>query len=79
MSKLLQSETAETMTDMQFVNFIEMTGLRWDIAENMKQWGGSFVKALSDCVLTADATNLYALVHGFRRYFNEYLPHKWNK
>jgi len=42
------------------------------ITERMKKYGGSFVKALADCVFCADKFNLTILVREFTKYFIEY-------
>ena len=53
--------------------------LKLDIAENMKTYGGSFVKALSECVYTADSDNLAILIEAFPNYFKQYQPKNWSK
>ena len=53
--------------------------LKLDIAENMKTYGGSFVKALAECILRADPNNLAKLISTFPDYFAEYHPDKWKK
>ena len=47
------------------------------IADNMEKYGGSFVKALSECILRADPNNLMKLRDAFPEYFNEYHPSQW--
>ena len=47
------------------------------IAENMRTYGGSFVKALADCVLRADPSNLMKLRDAFPEYFSQYHPSQW--
>ena len=44
------------------------------IADNMEKYGGSFVKALAQCVRKADPINLMKLREAFPHYFNEYHP-----
>lgn len=51
--------------------------LKLTIAENMHTYGGSFVKALSECVLRADRQNFSKLVDAFREYFLQYQPNNW--
>lgn len=51
--------------------------LKLTIADNMKSFGGSFVKALAECVYRADNNNLAALVEGFLNYFIAYQPKEW--
>lgn len=51
--------------------------LCWKIYSNMKTYGGSFVKALAECLLAADAKNKRALVDAFISYFIEYQPKNW--
>jgi len=53
--------------------------LKIQIADNMKQYGGSFVKALSDCIILADRDNLYKLCDTFLDYILEYEPSKMKK
>jgi len=47
------------------------------IADNMEKYGGSFVKALAQCVRKADPINLMKLREAFPHYFNEYHPSQW--
>lgn len=42
------------------------------IAHAMKQYGGSFVKALGDCVIYADDSNLSKLQKAFPEEFEKY-------
>ena len=51
--------------------------LKLDIADNMKQYGGSFVKALAECILRADEHNLAKLEAMFEDYINQYHPDNW--
>ena len=51
--------------------------LKLDIVENMEKYGGSFVKALAECIRRADRNNLIKLVEAFWVYFIEYQPSKW--
>jgi hypothetical protein len=51
--------------------------LRLDIAGNMRTYGGSFVKNLAECVITADPKNTRKLVNAFFGYFMDYQPSKW--
>lgn len=48
-----------------------------DVARNMKQYGGSFVKSLGELILHADPSNLAKLKATFSEYFDEYHPTKW--
>jgi len=43
-------------------------------ARAMKRHGGSFVKALADCVLHADPSNKEKLKKAFPEYFRDYGP-----
>lgn len=43
------------------------------IYENMKKYGGGFVKALAEAIIRADKNNLEKLENAFPEYFNEYL------
>ena len=43
------------------------------IAENMKTYGGSFVKCIAECIYTADDNNKKKLVEAFPEYFERYL------
>jgi len=49
------------------------------IIENMETYGGSFVKALAECVRRADRDNLRKLTKAFWNYFLDYQPNKWKK
>lgn len=40
--------------------------------DNMRQYGGGFVKALAECWLRADPTNKATLDTAFSHYFDEY-------
>jgi hypothetical protein len=42
------------------------------VTERMKKYGGSFVKALADCVFCADRFNATILINNFTKYFEEY-------
>jgi len=53
------------------------TDIKYQIMDNMDQYGGSFVKALSQCIRHADNSNLFKLAVTFTDYFKQYLPHKW--
>ena len=53
--------------------------LKLRVAELMRQYGGSFVKALSECVIRADSVNYLKLINAFEGYFLEYNPAKWVK
>jgi len=57
----------------------DLTHLLWvdqdkklKLVENMETYGGSFVKALSVCILRADKNNLYKIISTWRDYINEY-------
>ena len=43
-----------------------------NLVEQMEKYGGSFVKALSVCIVRADKDNLYKIVSTWREYINEY-------
>lgn len=45
--------------------------------ENMKKYGGSFVRALGECIVRADKGNLYKLCLAFPEYIEVYLSDKW--
>ena len=51
--------------------------LKLQVADNMKRFGGSFVQALSNCIIMADSNNLKKLIKTFKNYFIEYAPAKW--
>lgn len=46
---------------------------------NMRTYGGSFVKALAEVIVKADRTNLKKLMAAFPDYFEEYHPSKWSR
>jgi hypothetical protein len=48
-----------------------------EIIENMEKFGGSFVKALSQCILRADPSNLQKLEDAFGEYFEMYKKENW--
>lgn len=56
---------------------VEDQDLKLTIIENMEQYGGSFVKALAECIRRADRDNLRKLAEAFWVYFVEYQPSKW--
>ena len=70
---------------------VEDQDLKLDIAHNMTTFGGSFVQALSKCIITADRDNLrkflglaravtsHQLVLAFPNYIRDYQPKKWSK
>ena len=74
-----RSKKAEEMHDVDFARYIKDKGLDFFILQNMDTYAGSFVKALSVCIRTADPVNFCKLVYTFREYFNMYLPHHWEK
>lgn len=47
--------------------------------ENMEKYGGSFVKALAECVRRADPMNYRKLKDTFAEYFQTYHPSQWVK
>ena len=49
------------------------------IADNMEKYGGSFVKALAECIRRADPVNLMKLREAFPEYFQTYHPSQWIK
>jgi len=44
----------------------------YEIIELMQEYGGSFVKALAECLLRADPTNYQKLKDAFPEYILEY-------
>ena len=44
----------------------------YEIIECMQKYGGSFVKALAECLLRADPTNYQKLKQAFPEYILEY-------
>jgi pyruvate/2-oxoacid:ferredoxin oxidoreductase beta subunit len=48
--------------------------LKIKIAEEMMAYGGSFVKALAECIYRADNNNLRTLSEAFYHYFTRYAP-----
>ena len=53
--------------------------LKYQIADNMRKYGGSFMKALSECILRADPHNLAKLLEAFPKYFKKYHPKNWKQ
>ncbi len=51
--------------------------LRLKISDNMKEYGGGFVKALGECLLRADYNNRKRIVETFADYVLAYQPSKW--
>jgi hypothetical protein len=51
--------------------------LKDQIVDNMLKYGGSFVKSLANCCVTADYVNFGKLVDTFKNYFWEYRPEAW--
>jgi len=54
-------------------------GLKLEVVENMRKYGGSFVWALAECIARADRINLFKLCEAFLDYILEYEPSKWSK
>ena len=50
---------------------------KWTVATNMYEYGGSFVKALSEAIHRADRTNLHKIKATWPEYWDTYL--KWGK
>lgn len=51
--------------------------LKINIADNMERYGGSFVQALSKCIMRADRDNLRKLEVAFEDYIEKYHPKNW--
>lgn len=49
------------------------------IADNMIDFGGSFVKALGECLLRADRMNRYKIAETWLEYILAYQPKHWRK
>ena len=69
LSKMSWSEAKMVINANQF--------LRIEIANNMRTYGGSFVKALAECIISADPKNTRKLINAFFGYFMDYQPSKW--
>lgn len=54
-----------------------MTKMDLKIADNMEKYGGSFIKALAECIRRADPINLMKLRDTFPEYFQSYHPSQW--
>lgn len=52
--------------------------LMYQVIDNMEKYGGSFVKALAECLRRADKFNRATLVDAFAKYMDEYLPERWS-
>lgn len=50
----------------------DMTDKDTVVIYRMRRYGGSFVKALAECFLVADATNFKKLKKAFGQYWREY-------
>ena len=59
--------------------FVKNNDLRLDVVTNMKKYGGSFVVALSECIILADINNLRKIADTFIAYIIEYQPSRWPK
>lgn len=57
-----------------FVSSFENQDFKLMIIENMETYGGSFVKALAECIRRADRNNLYKLCNAFTNYLIDYQP-----
>lgn len=57
--------------------FVGNSELRLQIVINMKKYGGSFVVALSECIVMADENNLRKIAEAFVAYILEYQPKNW--
>lgn len=58
-------------------NLVVNQDVKLDIINNMLRFGGSFVKSLAQCLLTADAHNLRKLEVSFFDYIQKYHPKNW--
>jgi len=59
---------------------IELVGnqnLKLDIVARMRIYGGSFVKALAECIMRADPNNLKKLQDSFQEYLHKYHIDNW--
>lgn len=61
------------------IDLLGNQGLKLDTVELMKRFGGSFVKALAECILRADQTNLKKLQDAFGNYISQYNPSNWKE
>ncbi len=61
---------------MQY-NLWQNQDLKLDIVDNMETYGGSFVKALAECIVRADRDNLAKIEEAFQEYIIEYHPSNW--
>lgn len=60
-------------------NLYQNQDLKLDIINNMNRYGGSFVKALANCIMLADVYNLRKLEVDFAEYIEKYHPSQWKK
>lgn len=51
----------------------------YEVVEAMRQYGGSFVKALAECFLRADTDNFWKLKIAFPEYWKQYQEMAKNK
>lgn len=78
----LQAARAEVVlarSGMAIKPFTLTEDAKFELIESMRQRGGSFVQALAECLLRADATNFNILVNAFPRFVSEYLELAENK
>lgn len=54
-----------------------MAQMDYKIADNMEKYGGSFVKALAECIRRADPVNMMKLREAFPQYFQSFHPSQW--
>lgn len=67
------------MDEIRFATEIQTDqSIKLDIIENMGKHGGSFVRALGNCLLHADPLNTYKIAFTFRDYLLRYLPSEWD-
>lgn len=56
-----------------------MSAMELKIADNMEKYGGSFAKALAECIRRADPINRMKLREAFPMEFQTYHPSNWVK
>lgn len=64
---------------MEKYNLFGNPSLKLRIIANMDIYGGSFVKALSRCIVLADRNNLKKIEDAFSDYINQYHPKNWSR
>jgi hypothetical protein len=65
--------------DQAKITILASQDLTLDTVDNMKKYGGSFVKALGECLIRGDSVNRFKILNTFWEYIIDYTPSEMAK